>query len=279
MSHWWTNELYISLSPFQVGAVHVRRSPGLTGVKKNVIAKQCIDRKADGYTIDWDWALQEMDALLPRYSDDRPNVTLVLSNHFIHYMLVPWNGLISSDEEHLTFARHQFQMTYGMPSTTLELRISQSDVGAAQLASAASEQLLMACSEIVKRHDMKIESVQPYFMSAFNQYKSQIRHTEAWFALVEPGAICLGRIHQGQWMRFRTARLDNGWHALARFMEREAFLEESEAGADEPQLYVFAPHMGSFQTINGWKVHEIPANLPVEMEENQDNSLVMALSG
>ncbi|MDX8385066.1 MAG: hypothetical protein R8M11_00955 [Gallionella sp.] len=257
----------------------MRRSPGLTGVQQKVVAKQSIDRNADDGALDWDWALQEMDALLPRYSEDRPNVTVVLSNHFVHYALVPWNGLISSDEEHLAYARHHFEMTYGKSSATWDLRLNQLDAGAAQLASAVPEPLLMACSEMVKRHGLQLESVQPYFMSAFNQYKSQIQRADAWFALVEPGAICLAHIKKGQWMRMRTARLDKGWDAFARFMAREAFMDDREAGAEEPLVYVCAPHIGGLQTIDGWEIHELPSHLPANIADERDNSLVMALSG
>ncbi len=279
MSHWWANELSISLSPFHVGAVQVRRSPGLTGVQQTVVAKESIDRNAEHGVLDWDWALQEMDTLLSRYSEECPNVTVVLSNHFVHFALVPWNGLITNDEEQLAYANHHFQTTYGKSSETWKLRINQSDAGAAQLASAVPEELLMACSEMVTRHGMQLTSVQPYLMSAFNKYKSQIQRADAWFVLVEPGAICLAHIKKGQWLRIRTARLDNGWYEFARFMEREAFMEEREVGAEKLQVYVCAPHMGKMQTINGWEIHELSTDLPANMADEKDNSLVMALSG
>lgn len=279
MSHWWADELYISLSPMHVGAARVRRSPSLAGVKQKMVAQQSIARNVDDGGLDWGWALHEMDTLLHQYSDDRPNVIVVLSNHFIHYALVPWNGLVSSDEEHLAYARHLFQTTYGLSSETWQLRLDQSDAGAAQLASAVPEKLLMACSEMVKRHNMKLVSVQPYLMSAFNRFKSQIQRTDAWFALVEPGTICLAHIHEGQWMRVRSARLDEGWEAFTRFMAREAFMGDSERQTEKPLLYVYAPHLGSLQTLDEWEVHELPSFLPTSLADETDNCLVMALSG
>lgn len=273
------DELYISLSPNHVGTAQVRRSPGLTGAKRKVIAKQSIARNADNLALDWDWALQEMNTLLPRYSDEHPNVIVVLSNHFVHYALVPWSELVSSDEEQLAHARHCFQMTYGMSSATWELRLNRSNVGTAQLASAVPEQLLMACSAVVKSHGMRLTSVQPYLMSAFNRFRSQIQRTDAWFALVEPGSVCLARLHEGRWMRLRTARLDNGWDAFARFMVREAFMGDSELQAEEQVLYVYAPHLGQLQTIGGWEIHELSSPLPASLADEKDYSLVMALSG
>ena len=279
MSRWLTDELYVSLSPDRIGVAQVQRGLGLSSVRRKVTAKQSIVRNADMDSLDWDWALQEMDALLTRYEDDHPNVIVVLSNHFVHYALVPWSNLVSSDEEQLAHARHCFQVAYGVASTTWELRLNQSSVGAAQLASAVDGQLLMSCNEVVKRHGLRLTSVQPYLMSAFNRFKHQIKRTDVWLALVEPGSICFAHLHEGVWTRIRTARLRNEWEDFVRFIVREDFMGDGELQEEEQVLYVYAPHLGSVQTISGWEIHELSPPLPPTLVDEKDHSLVMALSG
>ena len=279
MSRWLTKELYISLTPDHVGVAQVQRGLSLSGVKRKVVAKQSIPRNVDMESLDWDWALQEMDALLAQYEDVHPNVTVVFSNHFVHYALVPWSDLVSSDKELLAQARHCLQVTYGVASATWELRLNQLGIGAAQLVSAVDEKLLMACREVVKRHGLRLASVQPYLMSAFNRFKHQIQRTDAWFALVEPGNICLARLHEGKWMQLRTARLGNGWEEFSRFMVRETFMRGDELQAEEQVLYMYAPEMGGVQTISGWEIHKLPSPLPSTFVDEKDHSLVMALSG
>jgi len=279
VSRWLADELHISLSPGQVGVVQVRRNPGLKGVNRQVVSRQSLACDSDPQAPVWDGAMLAMDTLLPRYVNDHPNVIVVLSNHFVRYVLVPWSDLISNEEQQLAYARHCFQMTYGVMAATWKLRLSRSTVGASQLASAVDEQLLVACNEMINRHGLRLTSVQPYLMSAFNRFKPKVQRTDAWFALVETGCICLARLQHGRWIRLKTARLGSGWEEFSRFVVREAFMEGSDLQAEERVLYMYAPHLGRLQTISGWKIFELPPPLPSNLPGEEDNSLVMALSG
>lgn len=279
MSRWLTDELRVSLSPSQVGVVQVRRSLGITGIKCEVTAKQSIACSSDPQAFAWTGALQTLDTLLHQYAADHPNVIIVLSNHFVRYALVPWSDLVTDESQQLAYTRHCFQTTYGALSANWALRLSRATVGAPQLASAIDEKLLVACNEVVKRHGLRLISMQPYLMSAFNQLKLQLRKLDAWFALVEHGSICLAQLQQGKWVKFKTVRLGNGWEEFSRFLMREAYMGSSELQAEEQVLYLYAPHMGYSHTINGWKIIELPAPLPSNMPSEDDTSLVMALSG
>jgi hypothetical protein len=282
------DDLQISISPRHVGLIQLNRKLTFAGVKRQVVAKQNIDSDADIGVIGWDWALQQMDfllrdgrwlyPLLPQEVDDRPKVNLILSNHFVRYSLVPWSDLVSSTEEKLAQARHYFQITYGAASASWVLRLSRSIAGSAQLASAVDEKLLKVCNEVVKRHGLRLVSVQPYLMSAFNKLKQQIKHADAWFALVEPGHICLTHMHQGCWIQVRAARLGIGWEEFVRFIARESLVDDGEMKDEKQVLYVYAPHLGQIRSINGWEIHELKLPIPNDMSE-EDNSLVMALSG
>lgn len=278
MSRWLTDELHVSLSPAQIGVAQVRRSPGIKGIKRAVIAKQSVACSSDPQAFVWDGALQALDTLLPKYAEDHPKVTIVLSNNFVRYALVPWSDLVTGEEQLQAYTRHCFQMTYGAMSANWTLRLSRATVGASQLASAVDDKLLAACNEVVKRHGLRLASVQPYLMSAFNQLKMQFQGMDAWFALAEPGNICLAQIQQGKWVRIRTARMGNSWEEFSRFLLREALMGSSELQANEQLLYLYAPHMGYSHKISGWKIVELPAPLPSSMVE-EDSSLVMALSG
>lgn len=279
MSRWLSDDLQISLGPGHVGVVLVRRSLTLSGINRRVLEKQKIVNGLDTPAQGWNWPLQEMNKILPRYADDHPRVSIVLSNHLVHYALVPWSDLISSEEEQLAHAEHCFHMTYGAISSNWALRLSRSAIGAAQLASAVDEELLRNCRDMVRQHGLRLVSVQPYLMSAFNRLNHQIKRSDVWFALVEPGNICIARLQDGKWTRLRTARLGGRWEEFSRFMVRETFMGDDMPQPEEKVLYVYAPHLGRIQTIDGWEVHELPSPIPLNMPYEADNSLVMALSG
>lgn len=275
MSRWLADQLHITLSPAQVGVVQVRRSLGARGVKRQVVASETLSCEVGPNAYGWEQSLQAMDTLLVRYSKNNSAVTLVLSNHFVRYVLVPWSDLISSDEQQHAYNRHCFHISYGDSAANWEIRQSRVNVGAAHLASAIDEKLLAACNEIVERHGLRITSIQPYLMSVFNELKNNIQATDAWFALAEAGSICLARFQQGNWVHFRSARLAGGWDDFARFLVREAFMTENEHQSAEKSLYVYAPHLGKLQTINGWKMHELPHSFFSALAENNASMAVV----
>ena len=279
MSRWLTDELHVSLSPDQVGVAHVRRNLGFKQIKREVVSRQNIVCTPDSDASPWTAALKALDSLLPQYAADHPNVIMVLSNHFVRYVLVPWSDLVTSEEQQLAYTRHCFQMTYGTMSAAWDIRLSRTTVGAAQIASAIDGNLMTACHDLVERQGLRLTSVQPYLMSAFNRLKLQFEGMNAWFALAEPGNICLAQLHQGYWHRLRTSRLGNGWEEFSRFLQREAMMGSSEVQAGAQVLYLYAPHLGYTQTINGWKIIELPSPLPTSLTEETERSLVMALSG
>lgn len=281
MSPWLADQLHITLSPTQIGVVRVRQSLGMRGIKRQVVASETLACEVDANAFGWEKSLQAMDALLARHSQNHPVVTLVLSNHFVHYVLVPWSDLISSDEQQHAYNRHCLNNTYGENSANWEIRQSRVNVGSAHLAGAIDEKLLAACNEVVERHGLRITSIQPYLMNVFNQLKNNMQETDAWFALVETGNICLAHFQQGNWVHFRSARLAGEWEDFARFLTRESFMAESENPSDEKPLYLYAPHFAQLDAINGWKIHALPHPLFSSLAENDlaSNNAGLAMAG
>ncbi len=84
----------------------------------------------------WRAALQALETELPRFADGRTVATVILSNHFLRYTLVPWRDELSDAEEELAFARHCFARVYGKAAEQWELRLSQEAPESPRLASA-----------------------------------------------------------------------------------------------------------------------------------------------
>ena len=283
MSRWLTDELHVSLSPSQVEVTQIKRSLGIKGIMRELIARRTVACDADTQGQGWDSAMRTLDGLLAEYSATHPNISITLSNHLVRYTLVPWSDLVTGDEQLQAYTRHCFHSTYGAMSATWALRLSRASVGAAQLASAIEQKLLDACHEGVKRHGLRLISVQPYLMSAFNQFKLQLQEHNSWFALAEPGMLCLAQLHEGEWVRFRTVRQVDSWEALSRLLIREAFMGEGDLQITEQLLYLYAPHLGRAHSLSGWKIIELPTPLSkgwnVEIASNQVVAISEPLGG
>jgi len=128
----------------------------------------------------------------------RVDVTVVLSNHFARYTIVPPQADATAQEE-LALARFQFAKIHGERARGWEVRISRAGDGP-RLACAIDASLLerlKAC--FPKGGKARLASVQPALMAAYNAARKRIPREGAWLLLAEPGRSCLARVAAKGW--------------------------------------------------------------------------------
>jgi len=131
-------------------------------------------------------------------------ITVVLSNHFARFILVPWSQSLGNAEEETAFVRYCFAKVHGERSKAWEVRLSPAPTGSTRIASAIDSSLMQAVrAAFPAGARAKLVSVQPYLMSAFNRWRKQVGGERAWFLLVEPQRACLTRLEGGRWSSVR----------------------------------------------------------------------------
>jgi len=159
-------------------------------------------------------------------------VTVVLSNHFVRYALVPWSGALSSPQEEDAYVRHHFVKIHGERAKSWVFRATGAS---SRLCSAIDQDLLeelRAC--FAKHRKAKLVSVQPALMAAFNRWRGSIPASGAWLVLVEPGRACVGLHAQGHWQSVQNAKGE--WRAA---LERE----RHRAPGAVPELVLKLEHL------------------------------------
>ena len=153
-------------------------------------------------------------------------LTLVLSNRYLRYAILPWTQTLRTEDEWLAYARHVFASTCGPQSSSWEIRICDTGRKAARLACAFDAALLLALRAVEG-----LASVQPYLMWAFNARRAAFDGEPAWFVLQEPGRLLIGLIAYGQWRSVRARQIDPHWReALPLLLDREAYMAGVPAG-------------------------------------------------
>jgi hypothetical protein len=141
------------------------------------------------------------------------NVTVVLSNHFVRYALIPWSTGLASGAEENAYVRHHFAKIHGEAAKAWSVRASASEAGKPRLASAVDEALLDAvrtCFPLSGR--ARLNSVQPLLMQRFNLCRKAIPASGAWLVIAEHGRACVA-LHSGAcWERVQSAR--GAWRTL-----------------------------------------------------------------
>lgn len=154
----------------------------------------------------WEGALAALDEVLKRESLPAGSlVNVELSSHFARFVLVPWNESLRAERERLAVAERSFHAVYGDAATGWDVRLSNDVYGAPALATAVDKTLLEALSRTVAALKLRLGSVQPYFMAAFNRFRHQLGRRGA-FVLAEPGKIVVGSYDNDRWRWIGSSR-------------------------------------------------------------------------
>ncbi len=211
----WRDQVRIALSPRRVAAVRLAR--GLTPriVQHKVVA--CGD-VADERP--WAPAIEALREVLALPGMAQTDAVVILSNHFVRHLLLPWNPAVVTAEEDIAFARARFGQVFGPGAESWAIRVSGAKAGTARVVSAVEQPLLDAVTALTSNARLNVRSIQPHLMAAFNAWGGgKVR--DAWLALVEPGRLLLGLRQRREWRSLRSRPLDGDGAWLAEIIEQE----------------------------------------------------------
>ncbi len=176
-------------------------------------------------------------------------LTIELSNHFVRYALVPWSERLSSPAEEETYLRHHFARVHGDKALAWAVRASEAPPAAPRLASAVDAPLIEAIKGAVRRKPgIKLASIRPLLMSAFNAWRGAVPPAGAWVVLAEPERACVALHGPAGWRSVQSAR--GAWRAL---LDRERMRVDE----DVPRL-VLLGGAGAPPADPSWNFREMP---------------------
>ena len=263
--------LLIGLAP---DALSLLRVSG--GAKPRVVDKRTLACEAPG-SEPWEGAAAALSRLAGELGRASARVTVVLSNHFARYALVPWSAGLRKDEEEAAFARYCFAKIHGERSKEWDLRLSPGQSGAARVASAVDAPLVQAVRSAFPAR-AKLVSVQPYLMSAFNRFRRQLAGARAWLLVVEPQRTCLARLEHGRWAAVRNSRggLD-GPGEWAGLLDRERHLAGSEPVDEDVHVHA-AGWKDPTARVDGWTFRNLAFSAAEGLAPAESAPYALALS-
>ena len=235
MSRLFSDRILIALAPDSLALLRISG-----GLRPRVSERRTIACDPALGTPPWQGAVAALEQLTGT-RDAIARVTVVLSNHFVRFMLVPWSEGLRNAGEQTAFVRYCFAKVHGERSKNWDLRLSSGPAGSTRIASAVDSPLVQAVrAAFPAAAGAKLVSVQPYLMSAFNRWRKLVKGERAWFLLIEPQRACLARLESGRWSAVRNTRGNfeepAQWPGL---LDRERYLV---GGGEAPEgVYVHAP--------------------------------------
>jgi hypothetical protein len=190
-------------------------------------------------------ALRERRARLGR-------VEIVLSDHFVRYLLIPWSRGLVSDSERLSFARLAFKDLYGTSADSWDVCLDEQPAGQASFAAAVDRALVSSVRDAVTLADGQLASLVPNLMDRINRHRSILKARQFCFAAAEPGRASLAFHSNGAWQAVRSRRIDAPLgQALPVLLKQEAVVGEASGGG---VLYLCSDAMLAPGAIPGWQL-------------------------
>lgn len=222
-----------ALSPHRVALVRRRR-----GYRTPVDLKLTLALEPGEAEAPWLPATIALQEMLAQSASTGGDLLVVLSNHFVRYLISPWDEAIGTPQEYRRYAHVAFEGVYGDAARDWTVRLSPEAAGKPRLASAIDADLDAALRRLGSSA-LHLESVQPYLAAAFNCLGGGFRRGDFFFLLVEPGRACALAATDGRWRTLRNQAAPDAT-SIAEMTERELRLLETGAGP-LPRLYVHAP--------------------------------------
>lgn len=253
MSPSWRDRIGVSLSPGRVGLLRFARGWQPQLAQSEVVQDETAAEDASGSA-----AIRLLAALLGGESmSRRADVSVVLSNHFVRYAVLPWSDVVS-DEDWQALAQHQFRIVYGEVALEWVTTVAWQGPERPVLACAAPRALLDMVHATLRTAGMRLESVSPYFVAAFNFCRRRLPEDGFWFGVVEPGRFAFGGVEQGTWLSVASRRFgSDDASRLTATLEQEVL--GGEGSAARGRAFVFSPEqeLPAAAESMGWSLEQL----------------------
>jgi len=225
----WTDQVCVTLAPASVACTVWSR-----GWSPQLRARAVLPCTPDDQAPPWRPAVEALRTWLAQHGPRRASVRIVLSNHFLRYLVVPWQAELSGRTERRVLAQHLFQEAYGERAAGWHVQLGSSAYGRPALACAVDRDFHDALVAALAATACRLSALQPLLMLAFNQFVHRLGNDACLF-VSEPGRLCSAVFKAGQWHSVQTVRMSPGAD-IDRLVGRQ--ISVLGIGADVP-VFVF----------------------------------------
>jgi len=131
---------------------------------------------------------------------DATSVNFLISNHFVRYIVLPWQAGVVSRKEWIALAEHAFRESYGHVAEQWEVRVSLTRYGEQVVACALDQALIDSLHAVAVDNRWHINIIEPLFMTVLQNIRLENEH--AWLLLGEPERVLLAEYQDGEWRGF-----------------------------------------------------------------------------
>lgn len=261
------NQLSVLLHPKQVAVMQ------LAALRRRVIHQQCVD-VTQSTAIAWENAVKQLEQMLSSKQFESNRLQVTLSSDFVRYLVLPPHASVQRVNDKVAFARAAFQENHGAVVNEWQVIVDDARPDLLSIAAAVDRTLLTKLAQVAQDRQLKLSSVQPYFMTAYNRIKSRIAYEAFYFVLIEQSRFIFAALSGQGWTQIRNLPIEDNWALqLQQILEREAL---SAVHAIPKQVMLYAPdqHQVPLPKVAGWAISHVAAP---HVRSKQVNSRAIAM--
>jgi hypothetical protein len=263
----WPDRLQIGLAPRRVEIARLRRRLRATTVESE--SERDFEPSTEAGQSPWSGALAALEVLLAEQPAGRAEVRVVLSNHFAHYLALPWEAALSDPAEVTAAAEQQFEHVYGEAAQGWDIRLCQPAWGEPGIACAVDRGLVAGIREKVGDAgggSLRLASIEPLLMVAYNAVCERLDGDGA-LVVAEDSCACIATFRGRRWHKVLSRHGRS--LALPRVISQELALATADA----------APSRIDFVDVGAdcnWAPED---SVPVQRHEQVARLCTLALAG
>lgn len=233
MSPLWRDEIGLFVAPTRIVLARMKRGIQPVNVaERNIIV-------ATRETHSWEAAIDALEVCLEDSAWHGANVRMIIADHWARYSIVPWSDALSDEAERVQHARLCMANTFGDVVSQWTVTVSDAPPGSSQVACAIPTALLDRIRPVIESHDLKIKSVQPQLIAAFNGWRDKLPRGDAWFVALDAGSLAAAHFTSTEWDCVRSVRIGTDWEIELKRLQ--TFGRLARTGNEESRVYVDAP--------------------------------------
>jgi hypothetical protein len=250
----WRDRVSIFLGARRIHLVHIRR--GLSARPGLELSLPCSRSEGDG----WAPAVDALGRALERVAWRGAHASVVVSDHFVRYVVVPTDGG-SSREERRALARHLFRATFGERADGWQVSVGMQGRRGETIAAAVEPSLIERLTATLTTAGLVPSAIEPFLAAAFNRCRRAIGEGPAWLAVAEPDRACVAYLAAGRWCAVANRRVARALRAeLPGVLEQARLASGLPAEKADVFLVTREPLALDLPRESPWTLRPVPLN-------------------
>ena len=270
----WPNFLQRSQFSAYLSAKHVAISSNKNNILKN--SDNVIISPNSTATEIWQQSCARLESLLEANKNkSNTPITISVGSDLVRFLMLPPQQVTMNRQEKIAYATAAFQEIYGANASDWEIKQHDNAPNQPRIVAAIDKNLITRVSQIAVKNHLKLNSLQPYVMTAFNQSTQYFSGADTYLAILEMNRLTLIFIKSGYYQQLRSHVINDDWPAdFKKILLRESATSET---ACRDILVYSSKHEAESLTIEGWTIKSMGQLKPSPLLGANHSNLKVAI--